>query len=250
MTFLPFKSTLIFTDSSILSLLVFITFKHPRRFNFQSWLALFNALCMIWLSFRLAFWILTTLSITQWMGSTFYILYWVPTPISFAAYMLVPIYFAEVLYKDEFRFYWHYLRWVYGLVTAGLSLFMISWSILSAMSIKKEYECLGSSNFFHGEQVQIKECYRTGYSSQAFRYVTAICFLFLAATTAVFGLRLSTHTYNIDESRFLGPSTVELTRINIFLFGALLSRGLYEVFDVLDIFQLPDIPLQVIIFKA
>jgi hypothetical protein len=37
----------------------------------------------------------------------------------------------------------------------------------------------------------ISSCYHTGYSSQAFRYITAFCFLFLAAATATLGGKVS-----------------------------------------------------------
>lgn len=36
----------------------------------------------------------------------------------------------------------------------------------------------------------ISSCYHTGYSSQAFRYITAFCFLFLAAATAALGSKV------------------------------------------------------------
>lgn len=122
----------------------------------------------------------------------------------------------------------------------------------------------------------ISSCYHTGYSSQAFRYITAFCFLFLAATTATLGGKVSLASAAVmlhfipnvslilpiiapffrvqlsqkasfrgPSSRYLGPPLDELSRVNIFLFASFFSRGLYETLEVLGVVQLPDIPLQV-----
>lgn len=56
---------------------------------------------MAWLSLRGAFWLLTMVSISSWMGSTFYILYWVPTPLCFSAFLVVPMYFAQIMSDRE-----------------------------------------------------------------------------------------------------------------------------------------------------
>lgn len=58
----------------------------------------FYILSFGWLLLRGIFWVLTLTSTTQWGAFMFYMLYWVPVPMEFGSFMLVPLYFAHLLY--------------------------------------------------------------------------------------------------------------------------------------------------------
>lgn len=243
MDLLPFKFVLTATNFGVLFLLVMILIKHSSyKFDIRSWSTGFNLLCVVWLSFRGAFWILTMCSINYWIGSTFYILFWVPMPISFGAFMLIPLFFAHLLYRTEWKYYWDKIWWIYTATTIGLAIFMISWSILSAMSIQRDLECINGTAAGQPARPPTA-CYDTAYSTIAFRGVTAVCFLFLAANCAAFGKKILT-LGGFGGSIYVGHSMEELYRVNLFLFASFLSRGLYECLDVMEIFRLPSIPLQ------
>lgn len=241
MAFLPLKFALATTDFAVLILLVMILIRHTSyKFDIRSWSAGFNILCVVWLAFRGAFWVLTMCSIDYWIGSTFYILFWVPMPISFGAFMLIPLFFAHLLYRVEWEYYWNKIWWIYTFTTIGLAIFMISWSILAAMNLQRDLQCINTAMVTNQSTA---ECYDTTYSSNAFRAVTAACFLFLACNCAVFGKRILS-VNGLEASRYLGPSMEELYKVNMFLFASFLSRGLYECLDVMHVFVLPSIPLK------
>jgi hypothetical protein len=242
MAFLPLKFALVITNFVILFLIVMILIKHRSDgFNIQSWSAGFNILCVLWLSLRGAFWALTVCTINYWIGSTFYILYWVPTPISFGAFMLIPLFFAHLLYRHEWDYYWGKIWWMYIATTVSLAVFMISWSVISAIRLRHDLDCINSTA--SGPIGPSIECYNTEFSSTAFRFVTSVCFLFLATNCAMFGKKILS-LGEFDTSIYLGPSIKELYRVNMFLFASFLSRGLYECLDVMNVFHIPSIPLQ------
>lgn len=122
----------------------------------------------------------------------------------------------------------------------GLAVFMISWSILCALNLRHQLECIGAVS--NNPSAGLKDCYYTSYSTNVFKAVTAVCFLFLAGNTAVFGRKLMS-LQGFHASIYIGPSKEELYNTNLFLFVAFLSRGLYECLDLMDLVILPSIPL-------
>jgi hypothetical protein len=56
-----------------------------------------------------------------WSSSvSYFFLYWMPIPIEFGSFLLLPLYFAHVLYPEEIKSCWNYLRIGYIVVIFGL----------------------------------------------------------------------------------------------------------------------------------
>jgi len=88
----------------------------------------------LFLFFVGVFWFLTIVSSTPWGAWTFYVLYWLPTPLEFGALMLLPFYFAQVIYSDGWK--WHWGRWVqiaYTCFMLGLIILQAVWAVVEAI---------------------------------------------------------------------------------------------------------------------
>jgi len=132
--FLPLKTILVATNFLILGFLVILTFDHySANNNLKSWSFLFYILCFGWLLIRGVFWLLTLLCTSTWGAFKFYTLYWVPVPMEFGSFMLIPLFFAHMVYPREYKSYRMYVRPVYVFCTSGLTIFTILWSLLSAV---------------------------------------------------------------------------------------------------------------------
>ena len=56
-----------------------------------------------------------------WSSSiSYFFLYWMPIPIEFGSFLLLPLYFAHVLYPEAIKSCWNYLRIGYIVVIFGL----------------------------------------------------------------------------------------------------------------------------------
>lgn len=126
---LLFKVLLLGTNFSILSYLLWLIIQHYRSsYDKKSWASLFHLFSFSWLLVRGIFWISTLASLMKWSSATFFMLYWMPTPLEFGAFMLLPLFFAQILYPDEWKAYWGYARPIYFTVIFGTVLFSIVWS--------------------------------------------------------------------------------------------------------------------------
>lgn len=135
MKFLPFKLLLVTTNFTILGFLLLLIIKHCKsENNITSWSSIFHLLCSIWLLLRGIFWLSTITTVgSDWTAFSFYMLYWMPTPLHFAAFMILPLYFAQVIYPLEWKFYWKTLRPLYVVIIVSLTVFQIVWALLSAL---------------------------------------------------------------------------------------------------------------------
>eukprot|EP01041_Mallomonas_annulata_P005440 gene5440-10912_t len=166
------------TNFGLLCFLVMLMIDHyASNYNLMSWSTVFHVLCFLWLSLRGIFWFLTITAIAKWGNSTFYILYWVPCPLEFGSFLLLPLFFAQILYPKEWKTYWSYVCSIYMAVVFGLTGFMVCWAILRE---KFDVGCNDNDS---------SSCFYSEYTSMPLRGVTAICFLFLAATQAAYGLK-------------------------------------------------------------
>lgn len=243
------KTLLVCTNFSILSFLLFLMIDHMKAsYNILSWSSAFHILCICWLIMRGAFWLLTIISDGSWTNVTFYSLYWMPHPFQFGAFMLLPLFFAQVIYPIEWRAYWHFVRPMYILVIFGTVAFQAIWAILKAQS-----ECEARDNVSApatpGAPVHSLspdgdiDCFHTDYSSNAFRLVASALFIGLAALQGVYGYLIAYLEHTQYKRFFTAPQQV-LNAVNLTLFVSFLTRGLYQLGTVFSLYVLPPIPLQ------
>jgi len=128
------KLLLVLTNFTILSFLGVLMADHfNASHNLSSWSTSFHLLTFAWLSIRGSFWLITMTSTQQWSAFSFYFLYWMPNPLEFASFMLLPLFFAQILYPVEWKKYWGYVQPVYIAVIAALIIFQALWAFLAAL---------------------------------------------------------------------------------------------------------------------
>lgn len=234
MVWLPFKVTLACTNFALLCFQIILMVDHyASNYNLKSWSTVFHVLCFSWLSLRGAFWFLTLIASSKWGNSLFYLLYWVPCPLQFGSFLLLPLFFAQILYPKEWRTYWAYVCSIYITVVIGLTLFMVYWAILRE---RFDINCVESGGV---------SCFYSEYTSYPLRGVTAICFLFLALTQAAYGLKMA-YLHKLQYVRFVISSRRGLAAVNIILVLSFLSRGLYQIVSITGghSIQFPELPLE------
>jgi hypothetical protein len=132
---LLFKSLLLLSNCALLGyLLKVMIFHHQQHYDLKSWASIFHYVSLVWLLTRCTFWVCTILSAMEWNNFSFYLLYWIPTTFEFITYMVLPLYFAQVLYPDQWNAHWLTVRPLYfgGIVT--IFFFEVIWSYLSNVS--------------------------------------------------------------------------------------------------------------------
>ena len=55
----------------------------------------------VWLSFRQVFWALSLIVVGGWTPAAFYLLYWLPHPIQFGNFLLLPLFYLQVMYRNQ-----------------------------------------------------------------------------------------------------------------------------------------------------
>ena len=107
-------------------------------------------------------------------------------PIEFGSFMLLPLFFTQVLYPTECKKYWGLIRFAYISSIVGMIVFQALWIILTALEMQEQSLCDPSKQPLppppSGPDDTGQHCFHTEFSSDAFRAITAFCFLFLAAT--------------------------------------------------------------------
>ena len=119
----------------------------------------------------------------------------------------------------------------------GLIVFQALWISLTALQMQRE-KAVCDNTVDNGEH-----CFHTEFSSDAFRVISACCFLFLAAAQGSYGYQLTFLDPRLHE-RYLISSPKILAAVNTILVVSFLSRGVYQLITLLKVFFLPDIPLQ------
>jgi hypothetical protein len=79
------------------------------------------------------FWLLTIVRFKPWSTFIFFLLYWMPTPLEFGAFMCLPLYFAQVLHREEWKTYWGLINFFYIMIVFGLFLFQTIWIAIAAL---------------------------------------------------------------------------------------------------------------------
>jgi len=208
--------------------------------NLLSWSSSFHFLCLIWLGIRGAFWLRTVTSSGSWGVFSFYTLYWLPNPIQFGSFMLLPLFFTQILYPEEWKKYWVMVRPVYYIFLLLLVLFQIVWALLAALDKDTQAEdgnCLDENGLIS------KGCFHTEYSSDVFRFVTAVCFTLLALCQGMYALKISNLEKSYYDCHFL-LSPKMMFVMNVILVLCFLTKGAYQFGAIFETYFLPDIPLQ------
>ena len=263
-----FKTALVCTNLAILSFLTILIVEHVKaNHNILSWSSAFHILCMCWLTMRGIFWFFTISSDGSWSNVTFYTLYWMPHPFQFGAFMLLPLFFAQVVYPTVWQNYWAYVRPVYVLSLFGIVAFQTVWAVLATIEDQRMSDTCddptdGSKSAAganatapppatsstaaaaaaHSDSFS-SECFHTDYSSDAFRVIASFLFVGLAITQGMYGYQIAL----LDErqyGRFFNAPRQVLNVVNLTLFVSFLSRGLYQIGAVFGLSLMPQIPLQ------
>ena len=120
----PFKLLLVITNFSIVAYLVVLIFDHYKyHYDIRSFSSAFHILCFAWLSIKGLFWLSTLTTLFDWTAGNYYFLYWMPVPLEFGSFLLLPLYFAQILYPTEWRDYWKSLRPLYAVIIISLMSF-------------------------------------------------------------------------------------------------------------------------------
>jgi len=130
----PFKLILVLTNFSILSFVVVLIIDHYNaHHNITSYSSIFHIMTFLWLTIRGIFWLLTLTTTENWKAFTFYFLYWMPNPLEFGSFMLLPLFFAQIIYPNDFDAYWKHIKPLYISVLIGLFGFQSLWAIIAAL---------------------------------------------------------------------------------------------------------------------
>jgi hypothetical protein len=122
------------------NLLILIINHYNFQYNMKSWGSIFHFLSLIWLLIRGSFWISTLSTTMRWTTWNFYLLYWMPTPFEFGAFLILPLYFAQILYPEQWNKYWKYIRPIYFGLIAGIAGIQLLWCALASIpKVKRRY---------------------------------------------------------------------------------------------------------------
>ena len=150
MTILFWKLLLVIINFTIFFYVVGLIIDHYNaNHQLTSWASIFHILSSIWLTIRGLFWLLTLVSVSQWDSFTFYILYWIPNPLEFGSFMLLPLFFAQVIFPLKWRENWAYICPVYSSLILALIVFQAIWALLAA------YDEVSCSFQYHGSLTNI-----------------------------------------------------------------------------------------------
>lgn len=198
----------------------------------------FNVLCTIWLGFRQIFWSVTVIVPGSWNPAVYYVLYWLPHPIQFGSFLLLPLFYMQVLSKlpswqcvglSVWTNRWQCIRNFYILGMASFLGFIVSGGFVVAIQNQKGMDCIyRDMNDDDFPVTDGESCFKNEVTSRPVRIVTAGCFFLLSFVLAVFGVQVAQLDSN-QMKRFLIDNPRTLASLNLVLFVAFFSKGIYEV---------------------
>lgn len=152
--------------------------------------------------------------------------------------MLLPLFFTQILYPEEWKKYWVIVRPIYYIFLISLVVFQMVWALLAALDDDADV----GGNCFDENGVAVA-CFHTEYSNNVFRAMTAMCFIFLAVCQGVYAVKIS----NLDKSSYdchflLSPKMLLI--MNSMLVLSFITKGFYQFGAIFEMYFLPDIPLQ------
>ena len=215
-----------------------------NNYSLKSWSSIFHILCMIWLSLRATFWISTILTFSPQHEMILKTLYWIPCPFEYGSFMLLPLFFAQVLYPREWRVYAPYIFPIFSILVLTMTLTTIVWVYFTINSSTNNnfIYCINAKKTNDDDDDEDGNCSQLEFSTYIFRWFTASIFVSLAALQGLYSIKL----LSLDSQqymRFLVTSPEWIGVLNCILFISFASRGIYQLFAIFDICQLPNIPL-------
>ncbi|KAG5190469.1 hypothetical protein JKP88DRAFT_266933 [Tribonema minus] len=223
-------------NMAVLCLVMALLVSQCSANDIRSWGTAFHILALLWLLLRGAFWTLTITTDGIHSASAFYLLYWAPNPLQFANFLLLPLFYGQVVStRRKWATQWRYIRPVYIAITTSMVVFMAITAIISAVEEHLEYKCLSEDSK--------RDCYHPPYQAEGFRVVTTFCFFALAVIVAAYGIQMA-RLQESQHRRFLIYEPRALAILNSVLFSVFLSKGIYQLCSTLNIWYLPNIPLQ------
>ena len=131
------KTFLVLSNFGVLVFLLMLMLDHYRGgYNMQSWSTLFHFFCVMWLIFRGLFWLCTMVSDTEWSAMQFHSLYWLPNAFEFAAFSLLPMFFAQLVYANEWKKYWKIIKPIYIVFMCSIFALQILWAIMAGLNTR------------------------------------------------------------------------------------------------------------------
>jgi hypothetical protein len=129
MALLFFKFLTMISNFALFMLLAKVMLQYRTlHYDNKSWASIFHITSLVWLIMRWSFWMCTIIPSMHWNNFSFYLLYWIPTMFEFSSFMVLPLYFAHVLYPKQWSMYYEQVRpWYFGSI-AAIILFEIFWS--------------------------------------------------------------------------------------------------------------------------
>lgn len=238
----PCKIIIIFCNFFLLGYLLVLLIDHYNNSHYLlSWASIFHTLSILWLLMRGVFWIFTITSSSTWDIFLFYILYWMPNPIEFCTFMLVPLYYTQVVFPNEWHKYWIKYRVIYVMSMGMLILLPTCWAFISAYEESTHDECIKSYNGFK-ETSSNQNCYQTEFSNDIFRVITALSFFILAAIQTLYAFKI--HYLDIKQiERYMLSSKKIIDIVNLILIFSFLSRSIYQLGAIFDIYILSNVEL-------
>jgi hypothetical protein len=131
----PLKIILIAVNCAVLISLCLLIAHHVKcSYNLKSFSFLFYILSFVWLIIRGFFWVATLTTSVDWTSAQYYFLYWMPVPVEFGSFMLLPLYFAQILYPEEWEVYYKTGRRAYIAIVLGLVVGQVIYIMMELVS--------------------------------------------------------------------------------------------------------------------
>jgi hypothetical protein len=131
----PLKIILIAVNCAVLVSLCLLIAHHVKcSYNLKSFSFLFYILSFVWLIIRGFFWVATLTTSVDWTSAQYYFLYWMPVPVEFGSFMLLPLYFAQILYPEEWEVYYKTGRRAYIAIVLGLVVGQVIYIMMELVS--------------------------------------------------------------------------------------------------------------------
>ncbi|CAM9895266.1 unnamed protein product, partial [Scytosiphon promiscuus] len=212
-----------------------------KRYRSRPWATAFHLLVLGWLILRGLFWVLAITTREEWHSNRFGLLYWLPNPLQFGSFLLLPMAYSKVLSsKKEWEAKSRAVGRVYVMLVCGMLVYMVGFALAQAIRERRQFPCVTAD---HGSEDAPRTCYTMELDSDAFRVLTSFCFFALAFGVAGYGLKMSKLTASQNREQLIYKPRA-LAALNCFLVAVFLSKGAYQIFSVMGLWYLPDIPLK------
>ena len=70
----------------------------------------------------------------EWTTWAFHTLYWMPDAFEFGAFSLLPMFFAQIIYANEWKSYWSVIKPIYITFMCTICSLQIVWAVMAALN--------------------------------------------------------------------------------------------------------------------